>query len=228
MHVLIEHARVARVCVVTPSAQLLQRRTSSPSAYVNCVSFFSTEARSTVSPARHVFSTVLLVMKFFSLLRTNAAPFPGLTCKNSAAWWVGPGVYRTPPPPSIPRALTHDFVGRPVHFNGHAVSEVVGRHLGGEHGEASPACVCRETPYAGERPRGAARSQRSAQGVGQVHGESGGWQAQRTRVGAEKRLRRQAAQEASLGLYLARTAGACCVRRGGQNELTLSRGPLRK
>jgi hypothetical protein len=58
--------------------------TSSPSAYVNCVSFFSTDARSTVSPARHVFSTVLLVMKFFSLLRTKAAPLPGLTCRNSA------------------------------------------------------------------------------------------------------------------------------------------------
>lgn len=38
--------------------------------------------------------TVLLVIKFFSLLRTNAAPLPGLTCRNSTTWRTGRGTGR--------------------------------------------------------------------------------------------------------------------------------------
>ena len=35
------------------------------------------------SPARNVFSFVAPVSMFLSLERTNAAPLPGLTCRNS-------------------------------------------------------------------------------------------------------------------------------------------------
>ncbi len=55
--------------------------TSAPSAYVNWLSFFSTVADATVSPARNVLSIVLLVIEFFSFVRTKAAPLPGFTCK---------------------------------------------------------------------------------------------------------------------------------------------------
>lgn len=60
------------------------RLTSAPSAYVNWLSFFSTVADATVSPARNVLSIVLLVIEFFSFVRTKAAPLPGFTCKCSA------------------------------------------------------------------------------------------------------------------------------------------------
>src|SRR6476659_4214611 len=43
----------------------------------------STVAVSTLVPALKVLSTVLLVSTFFSLVRTNAGPLPGLTCWNS-------------------------------------------------------------------------------------------------------------------------------------------------
>ena len=43
----------------------------------------STVAVSTFVPALKVLSTVLFDSTFFSLVRTNAGPLPGLTCWNS-------------------------------------------------------------------------------------------------------------------------------------------------
>ena len=40
-------------------------------------------ARSSFSPARNVRSNVVPVLTFFMRVRTNAEPFPGLTCRNS-------------------------------------------------------------------------------------------------------------------------------------------------
>src|ERR1700716_2815264 len=47
------------------------------------MSRLSTVARSSFSPARNVRSTVEPVFTFLRRVRTNAAPLPGLTCKNS-------------------------------------------------------------------------------------------------------------------------------------------------
>mmetsp|Transcript_2222 Transcript_2222/g.5524 ORF Transcript_2222/g.5524 Transcript_2222/m.5524 type:complete len:210 (+) Transcript_2222:300-929(+) len=63
---------------------------SSPSLYVYCTSNFSTSACTTPSPARQVFSTELPVIRFFNLERTNAAPLPGLTCRNSTTLYGAP------------------------------------------------------------------------------------------------------------------------------------------
>ncbi len=47
------------------------------------MSRLSTVARSSFSPARNVRSTVAPDLTFFKRVRTNAEPFPGLTCRNS-------------------------------------------------------------------------------------------------------------------------------------------------
>ena len=50
------------------------------------MSILITTASSTDSPARKVFSMVVPEMRFLSLERTKAAPFPGLTCRNSTTY----------------------------------------------------------------------------------------------------------------------------------------------
>ena len=44
------------------------------------MSRLSTVAVSTLTPALNVLSTTLPVITFFSVVRTNAGPLPGLTC----------------------------------------------------------------------------------------------------------------------------------------------------
>src|SRR5690606_34026520 len=61
---------------------------SSPVVYRYCTSRVSMCARSTRSPARNVRSTTLPVRTFFRVVRTNAAPLPGLTCKNSTTTYT--------------------------------------------------------------------------------------------------------------------------------------------
>ena len=61
---------------------------SSPSVYVNWLSFLSTFASSTDSPALQVRSTVFPVKKFFNFDLTNAAPFPGFTWRNSTEFYT--------------------------------------------------------------------------------------------------------------------------------------------
>ncbi|MNL70345.1 hypothetical protein D3C87_1953340 [compost metagenome] len=56
---------------------------SSPVAYMYWYSFFSMFALAIFSPARKVTSLVLPVLMFLSLVRTKAAPLPGLTCWKS-------------------------------------------------------------------------------------------------------------------------------------------------
>src|SRR4051812_34346407 len=56
---------------------------SSLMAYMYCISRLSIAAVGIISPARKVFSTVEPDFKFFSLVRTKAAPLPGFTCWNS-------------------------------------------------------------------------------------------------------------------------------------------------
>ena len=56
---------------------------SVPSRYRYCISRLSTLATSTFTPALKVLSTTLPLTTFFSVVRTNAPPLPGLTCWNS-------------------------------------------------------------------------------------------------------------------------------------------------
>src|SRR6266540_406146 len=50
------------------------------------MSFRSTIARPTFTPALNVFSATAPVFRFRSFVRTNAPPFPGFTCWNSMIW----------------------------------------------------------------------------------------------------------------------------------------------
>src|SRR5690606_39082187 len=56
---------------------------SLPSRYEYCISRLPTLATSTLTPALKVLSTTLPASTFFSLVRTNAPPLPGLTCWHS-------------------------------------------------------------------------------------------------------------------------------------------------
>ncbi len=119
------------------------RLTSVPSAYVNWLSFFSTVADATVSPARNVLSIVLLVIEFFSFVRTKAAPLPGFTCKCSArqrsicelcmlhARFIT-GLYCSEPLCMTIAAagkFTHDSIWGTIHFYHCARPKVVGRDV---------------------------------------------------------------------------------------------------
>src|SRR5664279_3323264 len=55
----------------------------SPSLYRYCIDLVSTLAGSSFSPERRLRSMTPPVSKFFSLVRVNAAPLPGLTNWNS-------------------------------------------------------------------------------------------------------------------------------------------------
>src|SRR6266480_4799664 len=70
---------------------------SSPSAYRYCIVRLSTVAVSTFVPALKVLSTTLPERTFFSVVRTNAPPLPGLTCWNSTTDHSSPSRLRTSP-----------------------------------------------------------------------------------------------------------------------------------
>src|SRR6516164_3087369 len=70
---------------------------SSPSRYRYCISRLSTLAVSTLTPALKVRSTTLPDSTFFSLVRTNAPPLPGLTCWNSTTVHSWPSRLRVMP-----------------------------------------------------------------------------------------------------------------------------------
>src|SRR5262252_6018785 len=70
---------------------------SSPSRYRYCISRLSTFATSTLTPALKVRSTTLPVITFFSLVRTNAPPLPGLTCWKSTTPQSWPSRLRVMP-----------------------------------------------------------------------------------------------------------------------------------
>src|SRR5438067_389910 len=70
---------------------------SSPSAYRYCMVRLSTVAVSTLVPALKVLSTTLPESTFFSVVRTNAPPLPGLTCWNSTTVHNSPSRLRTNP-----------------------------------------------------------------------------------------------------------------------------------
>src|SRR6266480_6381188 len=70
---------------------------SSPSAYRNCIVRLSTVAVSTLVPALNVLSTTLPDSTFFSVVRTNAPPFPGFTCWNSTTAHSWPSRFSTSP-----------------------------------------------------------------------------------------------------------------------------------
>src|SRR5256714_3233728 len=70
---------------------------SSPSAYRYCIVRLSTVAVSTLVPALKVLSTTLPESTFFSVVRTNAPPLPGLTCWNSTTDHSSPSRLRTSP-----------------------------------------------------------------------------------------------------------------------------------
>src|SRR5690349_19799087 len=70
---------------------------SSPSRYRYCISRLSTLATSTLTPALKVRSTTLPVITFFSLVRTNAPPLPGLTCWKSTTPQSWPSRLRVMP-----------------------------------------------------------------------------------------------------------------------------------
>src|SRR5919205_596213 len=53
--------------------------------------------RAIVAPALYVLSTTLPVTTFFSLVRTNAPPLPGLTCWNSTTFQSWPSMLSTTP-----------------------------------------------------------------------------------------------------------------------------------
>src|SRR5882757_84270 len=70
---------------------------SSPSLYRYCISRRSTLAVSTFTPALKVLSTTLPESTFFSFVRTNAGPLPGLTCWNSTTDQSTPSMLSTSP-----------------------------------------------------------------------------------------------------------------------------------
>src|SRR6476659_5709581 len=70
---------------------------SEPSLYRYVVSRRSTVAVSTLTPALNVLSTTLPENTFFSLVRTNAGPLPGLTCWNSTMDHSWPSMFSTSP-----------------------------------------------------------------------------------------------------------------------------------
>src|SRR5579862_4644697 len=70
---------------------------SSPSRYRYCISRLSTLATSTLVPALKVRSTTLPDSTFFSLVRTNAPPLPGLTCWNSTTPQSWPSMFSVMP-----------------------------------------------------------------------------------------------------------------------------------
>src|SRR6478736_1782418 len=70
---------------------------SVPSLYRYCMSRLSTFAVSTFRPALNVRSTTLPDRTFFSLVRTNAPPLPGLTCWNSMTVHSWPSILSTVP-----------------------------------------------------------------------------------------------------------------------------------
>src|SRR5580704_12442741 len=70
---------------------------SSPSRYRYCISRRSTVATSTFTPALKVRSTTLPDRTFFSLVRTNAPPLPGLTCWKSTTLQSWPSRFSVMP-----------------------------------------------------------------------------------------------------------------------------------
>src|SRR2546430_6642693 len=70
---------------------------SSPCAYRYCMVRLSTVAVSTFVPALKVLSTTVPESTFFSVVRTNAPPLPGLTCWNSTTDQSSPSRLRTNP-----------------------------------------------------------------------------------------------------------------------------------
>src|SRR5271165_862571 len=70
---------------------------SSPSRYRYCISRLSTLATSTLTPALKVLSTTLPDITFFSFVRTNAGPLPGLTCWHSTTFHSCPSRFSVMP-----------------------------------------------------------------------------------------------------------------------------------
>src|SRR6201992_6218 len=70
---------------------------SSPSRYRYCMSRLSTLAMSTLMPALKVLSTTFPDSTFFSFVRTNAGPLPGLTCWNSTTFHSCPSRFSVMP-----------------------------------------------------------------------------------------------------------------------------------
>src|ERR1041384_2173804 len=73
------------------------RTRSSPSRYRYCMSFRSTMASPTFTPALNVRSRTAPVFRFRSFVRTNAPPLPGFTCWNSTTWNNVPSKSRVMP-----------------------------------------------------------------------------------------------------------------------------------
>src|SRR5215469_2097391 len=70
---------------------------SLPSRYRYCMSRLSTLAMSTLMPALKVLSTTFPESTFFSFVRTNAGPLPGLTCWNSTTFQSCPSRFSVMP-----------------------------------------------------------------------------------------------------------------------------------
>src|SRR5712691_7491331 len=70
---------------------------SCPSRYRYCISWRSTMARPTFTPALNVRSITAPVLTLRSLVRTNAPPLPGFTCWNSTIWKSVPSRSRVMP-----------------------------------------------------------------------------------------------------------------------------------
>src|SRR5918911_4088141 len=70
------------------------KTTSSPASYRYWTSLTSVWTRGNFSPARNVRSTTEPESRLFTLVRTNAPPFPGFTCWNST-------MRQTPPSSSM-------------------------------------------------------------------------------------------------------------------------------
>src|SRR5690349_15756231 len=70
---------------------------SVPSLYRYCIVRLSTLLVSTLVPALNVLSTTLPDSTALSFVRTNAGPFPGLTCWNSTTDQSWPSMFSTMP-----------------------------------------------------------------------------------------------------------------------------------
>src|SRR5215469_3446893 len=104
---------------------------SSPSRYRYCISRLSTLAWSTRTPALKVRSTTLPESTFFSFVRTNAPPLPGLTCWKSTTLQSAPSMLSVTP-------FLRSFVvatGCLLHANGTAVPALQDEQFLGGRGE---------------------------------------------------------------------------------------------
>src|SRR5690606_33479001 len=118
----------------------------------------STVAVSTLVPALKVRSTTLPERTFFRVVRTNAPPLPGLTCRNSTTVHSSPSRLRTMPffrslVVAIPLEVSFSVLSSTC--GGQTRSSLPDRYLRAQvPGHRQPGRICRRLPAGGETVQG--------------------------------------------------------------------------